>query len=383
MELKQRKQAAILGALVADAASLGFHWLYDPARIEELGGETPEFRKPCAQDYEGSSGYFAADDKVVGDLSHYGAQLMVALESLDACGGHWNPYHYQSAFCTTFDRGGKFRGYIDGATTGTLNRVKELNTELLEAALSQAQDLTDSQRSFFKKYVPKKGVIHTGSEFEESIAGMADLVYKDEGIADKARAIVRYYDNHRTARSGADDNQLPAVSKLPVVVAHFTGSDEFSARVEEAIRVTNDNEQAVIYGLYAARVLEAVLTGEEVATALKGALAHVSDETAKQKLESALVYDTSDLAALGRNFGPACPLPSAIPVGVALLKEGKDFATTVRENILVSGDNAGRAVWLGAILAARHGLGGEWGVPTEWLAKLRGLKDVLPMLSCV
>jgi len=32
----ERKKGAIIGAAVADAASLGFHWLYDQERIKSL-----------------------------------------------------------------------------------------------------------------------------------------------------------------------------------------------------------------------------------------------------------------------------------------------------------------------------------------------------------
>ena len=34
--MKSLNSAGILGALVADSASLGLHWVYDPARIAEI-----------------------------------------------------------------------------------------------------------------------------------------------------------------------------------------------------------------------------------------------------------------------------------------------------------------------------------------------------------
>ncbi|MEK7844296.1 MAG: ADP-ribosylglycohydrolase family protein, partial [Pseudomonadota bacterium] len=52
--------AAILGALIADSASLGLHWLYDPkriARIEQAKGLV--FLQPDANDYAETQGYFA------------------------------------------------------------------------------------------------------------------------------------------------------------------------------------------------------------------------------------------------------------------------------------------------------------------------------------
>ena len=40
--MKSLNSATVLGALVADSASLGLHWIYDPARIAEIEqGATP------------------------------------------------------------------------------------------------------------------------------------------------------------------------------------------------------------------------------------------------------------------------------------------------------------------------------------------------------
>ena len=48
MDLEQRTRArnSILGAFVADAATLGFHWVYSQRRIVELAPDTPEFHEP-------------------------------------------------------------------------------------------------------------------------------------------------------------------------------------------------------------------------------------------------------------------------------------------------------------------------------------------------
>ena len=104
-------------------------------------------------------------------------------------------------------------------------------------------------------------------------------------------------------------------------------------------------------------------------------------EKALEKLKEALATDVSDLHGWGRKFGPACPMPSAIPVAVALLKEEPDFRTGVRQNILVSGDNAGRSIWLGTVLAAANGLGGAAGVPLDWMSQVKGLKEIMEMVG--
>ena len=78
-EAIQRGKNAILGAFVADAATMGLHWLYSQPRLNELAPEVPEFRLPAAADFAGGVGYFAHGGKHPGDLSHYGEQARVML----------------------------------------------------------------------------------------------------------------------------------------------------------------------------------------------------------------------------------------------------------------------------------------------------------------
>ena len=79
-ERRDRAEAALLGALVADAAALGLHWLYDPGRIAALAGPLA-FRTPDAADFEGVRGVFVHGGKRAGELSHYGAALRTAMQA--------------------------------------------------------------------------------------------------------------------------------------------------------------------------------------------------------------------------------------------------------------------------------------------------------------
>ena len=65
--MKSANSAAILGALAADSAALGLHWLYDPARIAEIERtDGLVFLRPDAIHYAGSKGYFAHAGKDAG-----------------------------------------------------------------------------------------------------------------------------------------------------------------------------------------------------------------------------------------------------------------------------------------------------------------------------
>ncbi|MEF1305137.1 ADP-ribosylglycohydrolase family protein, partial [Vibrio owensii] len=99
-----RSLHAIIGALVGDAASLGFHWLYDQELIRQFGSPHPEFHQPNRTEYH-DKGYFAHGSKQVGDLTHYGAQLVAMLDALVQT-GHYDEARYIRSFREWFDFGG-------------------------------------------------------------------------------------------------------------------------------------------------------------------------------------------------------------------------------------------------------------------------------------
>ena len=133
-ESKTRRRNVILGALVADAASLGLHWVYDQQRIREVAPDTPEFRDPTPADYEGVRGFYAHGKKRTGDFSHYGEQAMVLLRSLVANEGHYDKTHYENLFREHFGYGGDYAGYIDHPMRDTLDNIARAEHEALQRA---------------------------------------------------------------------------------------------------------------------------------------------------------------------------------------------------------------------------------------------------------
>ena len=83
-----RAKNSILGAFVADAATMGFHWLYSQRRISELAPGEPEFRQPSESDFEGNVGYFAHGAKQAG---HQIKNMRIIVDDKDGrflCHGH-------------------------------------------------------------------------------------------------------------------------------------------------------------------------------------------------------------------------------------------------------------------------------------------------------
>ena len=311
--LRERKRAAILGALVGDAASMGFHWLYDQTRIRELNPSAPEFRQPDRRDYEGVSGYFAHATKNAGELSHYGEQAKLMLQSLSSCPEDYSQRHYQALFHQFFGYGGAYVGYIDHATRDTLNRMEEAGTALQESP---------------------------------------------EGT---------YF--------GSNDLQLPAVSKLPALVARFAGDTRLAAVTESAVRVTNNVDVSVEYGLVAARAIEAAILTASPVLAIEAGLRAASERIAVE-LQPAEERKGLSSAEFSAALGLSCELKFGVPSVFHQLRDVASFAGAIRENIWIGGDSCGRAILLGSVLGACFGVGGELGIPEPWVARLPERKKI-------
>ena len=296
-----RVESALLGAYVADAAALGFHWLYDPERIADLAGDSPAFRQPDATDFEGFKGVFVHPDKVAGDLSQYGAQLRVAVQSMLATDGAFDVTDFQDRFAATFGPGGSWVGYIDKATKGTLANI----------------------------------------------------------AADKR------------SPSGVADDQVPAVARLPAVMAAGGVS---AVEIDEIIAITSVTEIAAQWGPVAASLLRAAYDGMSPREAALS-VASKAGGGPGDVLTEAVRGDEADTVAFAGQVGRACTLSQAIPVIFHICARSKTYKDAIERNILAGGDNCGRGPVLGAVFGAAHGVGGA-GVPQDWADRVANIAQL-------
>jgi ADP-ribosylglycohydrolase len=117
------RTAMVIGALVADAASLGLHWIYDPDRIRQIEKDVGlVFLQPDANHYSGVKGYFAHGNKQAGEFSGYGENCLQILKHL-SLHGEFDRRAYQQEFCAYFGPGGEYIGYVDSPTRKALNTL--------------------------------------------------------------------------------------------------------------------------------------------------------------------------------------------------------------------------------------------------------------------
>jgi ADP-ribosylglycohydrolase len=304
MDKTTSKLNAVLGALTADAAALGLHWLYDTDRLAQVAGDQVVFRQPRTKDYEGFTGYFAHGRRKAGDISHYGESLMVMLQSLAENNGEFAIKHYQRIFKLHFGPGGPFVGYIDNATRITLQNLTRIESEAVEAALRAAPPLPDETRNKLIGQVLPYCRIYSGQALRAPVERDIRMTGGDDQMIEIAWEIVRAVDEVTAQVSGADDDQVSATAKLPPLVACLTdryeaGSSKVAEIIETAVRVTNNNDEALRYAKLCSVLLQGVIRGKSTIESIREALASADSETRKP------LEKHSALRALSAPFKPS------------------------------------------------------------------------------
>lgn len=113
---------ALAGALVADAAGMGLHWLYDQDQIQTIrkSGDIM-FRQPDAANFKDKRGHFAHAARRTGELSHYGESARVVGQI--AADGQYDTNLHRERFFEAFGPCGHYSGYADRPTKVLVARM--------------------------------------------------------------------------------------------------------------------------------------------------------------------------------------------------------------------------------------------------------------------
>jgi ADP-ribosylglycohydrolase len=179
------RTAAILGALVADSAALGLHWLYDPSKIAQIEKDKGiTFLPPNDDNYADAKGFFAHANKLAGDSSGYGEACLLILKHY-AAHGQFKRIEYQSEYRGHFGPGGEYIGYIDSPTRKTLLTLIPLAPD----DFPQQSGADDDQFAALAT-VPVVTATHTGTQAE--LLDKIDLVVRLTNHNDTAVAATKY-----------------------------------------------------------------------------------------------------------------------------------------------------------------------------------------------
>ena len=123
---------AVMASFIADALSLGVHWVYDTADIDKTYGRLETMVTPELAPYH--------KPKQKGEFTHYGDQMLALLESVKQTSG-FDLSHFSNSWQNLFK---SYNGYIDHATKETMENFKSGKNPLKSGSLSS--DLAGASR---------------------------------------------------------------------------------------------------------------------------------------------------------------------------------------------------------------------------------------------
>ncbi|KAK3087979.1 hypothetical protein FSP39_013035 [Pinctada imbricata] len=218
--LAERKVAAVIGALVADAAAQPLHWNYKTDKLDAMleGKEEVVFWEPSANPFYRIK---------TGKLSCYGDQSYVILKSLVDCNG----LDMRDLNKRTFEMFGPDSDYED--KTNAVYKDKsdaEKKTYPIDAPWRNA-----SIKNFIKQY-------QAGNE-----------------------------------ETGMKDEQMDGVLRLVSVVALYAGRPEMLEKVEDVVTSTQNSDTSLAVCLSAARILEYYILNGQCTDGVDQAINQLSD----------------------------------------------------------------------------------------------------------
>jgi ADP-ribosylglycohydrolase len=203
------------------------------------------------------------------------------------------------------------------------------------------------------------------------------------------RPFTSYYDNATKGflanvyagnlwpNTGAGDTETNAVAHVLPLVAMRAGRPDFLQDAENVIRVVQNNQDAVAFGLTFARLLERVILGDSV----PDAITNVSKALASDYSNPNYPFFSHALAKMSAwslrppfdvtlEIGQACDFPFHLFTAPQLLLHhvyeapAYNFTQAIRDTIKLGGENGDRGSLAGSLLAAAAG--SLDAIPLEW-----------------
>jgi ADP-ribosylglycohydrolase len=295
--VRSRARNALLGVFVADAASLGLHWVYDQAavqtKINNANGGVAEFTDAIAVENPWHK-------KVTrGDLSHYGDHAKVALESM------------------------------------------------VESKAIDSADIRAKYLSYFGSPKYERYLDHATKEFIKS-GGAAGVADNQDGAIAKAAAVAVY----TALKSDAE------FERLAVEAVETTHNDPTDASaLPYAVASTWIIRKIIKDGV---TIAEAVAALKDYAKTSPVAGVSSKIPAAIEKVESKLNEQTAEVFGkeTGQHCRMTSSWLVALR---ALLDAGSNsFENVVRKEIYIAGDTSGRLLFSGAAAGAAYGVPSDW-----------------------
>lgn len=173
------------------------------------------------------------------------------------------------------------------------------------------------------------------------------------------------------ATCGVLSDELAGPARIAPLMAFLADKPEaeaVSAAIEQTV-LTHRTPEAIESAEFLARAVHRLLHGMTLTETL---------EQTAPKWAQAAAASAGEEDAIGK-LGRACPISQALPAVLWLAQRyGHDFELACVENAMAGGDNCARALTLGMLLGAVHGIDA---IPSAWRAGLHAAPALAKFLT--
>ncbi len=166
--MKSSVFGAIYGSFVADALSLGAHWVYDVIEIKEKFPEYDGYHDPITEYHVG---------KKAGDFTHYGDQTAWLLESI-SLENEFSLFSFSSRWREYMS---DYKGYVDSASKTTLENLNSGLSPLEAGSTSQDLSVVGRMAPLALLYSDKQ------KELEDAAVLQAQMTHNSKSAIDSTR----------------------------------------------------------------------------------------------------------------------------------------------------------------------------------------------------
>ena len=98
-----------------------------------------------------------------------------------------------------------------------------------------------------------------------------------------------------------------------------------------------------------------------------------------QEVEAVKEWMTKDFSDAVEVLGKGCSNPGSFQGALLAMLTSSSYPDVVRKIIRSGGCNCSKNNFAGAYFGALYGIGGEKGIPTEWIEKTEGIEEIMTL----
>ncbi len=308
---------AFAGSLAADALAMPVHWYYDTTALDRDYGDLVGYhapRNPHPDSILWRSRYEAVDARgdILRDQAAYWGQRGIHYHQFLAAGE--NTLNFKLAREL-------YRWVIERGTYDPAQWLEHYAALMLTPGWHRDTYVEEYHRAFFTAYAQGKPLEHCGIS-DRHIGGLASVPALCAALA--ATGISREEDMVRT------------------VIQH--------------VNLTHRHPRVIDAATVLTRLFMLLADGRALNDAFSAAATGWVSLSAFLKLSR-----QPDRAVVGRVWSPACYIDEAFPAALYLAwRHQDDFASAIKANALVGGDNCHRGAVVGALAGMIHGVDKRW-----------------------